>query len=100
MLTNETQCTTGPSRAENLEIHAPADCPVNGSAATRARMQRARQTRHQARLVKDGQILVAGPWRSDHLDAVCDRTRIREYMQDHGVVGQAQIASAVKAVKS
>lgn len=82
------------------ETVSRADCPQHGTAATQARMQRARRTRHQARLVKDGQIIAAGPWRSDHLAAVCDRTRIREYQDDHGVAGQAEIASMALGVVS
>ena len=77
-----------------------ADCPAHGTAALQARMQRARRTRHQARLVQDGRVIASGPWRSDHLAAVCDRTRIWEYQTDHGVAGQAQIASMALGVVS
>ena len=60
-----------------------------------ARLDRARRTRHQARLVQDGQILAAGPWRSDHLAAVVDRRRILDHIEEHRVAGSAEIASMV-----
>ena len=59
------------------------------------RMERARRTRHQARLVQDGQILAAGPWRSDHLAAVVDRRRILDYLTENSAAGSAEIHSAV-----
>ena len=77
------------------ETVSRADCPIHGTAALRARLERARRTRHQARLIADGQIVASGPWRSDHLAAVCDRTRIKEYQANHGVAGQAEIATDV-----
>ena len=60
-----------------------------------ARLDRARRTRHQARLIADGQTLAAGPWRSDHLAAVVDRNRIRQYQQEHNVAGAAEIESRI-----
>ena len=57
------------------------------------RMDRARRTRHQARLVQNGEVIAAGPWRSDHLAAVVDRNRIRQYQQEHNVAGSAEIHS-------
>ena len=60
-----------------------------------ARMQRARRTRHQARLIADGQTVAAGPWRSDHLAAVVDRNRIRQYQQENDLAGAAEIASEI-----
>ena len=81
---------------QTTEVFAPADCPVNGTAATQSRMQRARRTRHQARLIQDGRILAAGPWRSDHLAAVVDRRRITDYMTDHGVAGKAEISTMIE----
>ena len=59
------------------------------------RMDRARRTRHQARLIADGQTLAAGPWRSDHLAAVVDRRRILDHLQETGRSGSAEIASMV-----
>ena len=73
-----------------------ADTPED----VRARLERARRTRHQARLIADGQIVASGPWRSDHLAAVVDRNRIREYQQHHQVVGQAEISTMVMGVAS
>ena len=78
------------------ETVSRADCPIHGRAALHARMQRARRTRHQARLVQDGRILAAGPWRSDHLAAVVDRRRITDYMTDHGVAGKAEISTMIE----
>lgn len=82
------------------EIISRADCPIHGRAALHARLQRARRMRHQARLVQDGRVLIAGPWRSDHLAAVCDRTRIREYQESIGATGQAEVTSMVMGVVS
>ncbi len=78
------------------EIHHRADCPIHGTAALKARIDRARRTRHQARLVHAGKILAAGPWRDDHLAAVVDRNRIKDYQREHGVEGAAEIHSRVE----
>ena len=77
-------------------IHRKDDCPQHGTAALRARIDRARRTRHQARLIADGQIVASGPWRSDHLAAVVDQRRISDYMTDHGVAGQAEISTMIE----
>lgn len=75
--------------------HRPASCPAHGTAALQVRLDRAKRTRHQARLVQDGRVLIAGPWRSDHLAAVVDRRRILDHVQETGVSGSAEIHSAV-----
>ena len=59
------------------------------------RMDRARRTQHQARLVQNGEVIAAGPWRSDHLQAVVDRRRIEDYLQENSIDGVAEIASRV-----
>ena len=79
-------------------IYRQDDCPTHGTAALRARLERARRTRHQARLIADGQIVASGPWRSDHLQAVCDRTRIKEYMTANSINGQAEISTMALGV--
>ncbi len=63
-------------------------------AAFRAKLARARRMRHQARLIVDGEIQTAGPWRDDHLAAVCDRRRILDYIEEQRIDGRAEIASA------
>ena len=60
-----------------------------------ARLDRARRTRHQARLIADGQTVAAGPWRSDHLAAVVDRRRILDYIEENNVAGAAEIESRI-----
>ena len=60
-----------------------------------ARIDRARRTQHQARLVQNGEVIAAGPWRTDHLAAVVDRRRIEDYLQENSVDGVAEIASRV-----
>ena len=59
------------------------------------RMDRARRTQHQARLVQNGEVIAAGPWRSDHLAAVVDRRRILDHLQETGLSGSAEIHSMV-----
>jgi hypothetical protein len=78
-------------RQEPARVASPHE-----AADHRARLARARRTRHQARLIADGQTLAAGPWRSDHLAAVVDRNRIRQYQREHGIDGAAEIASDVQ----
>ena len=58
-----------------------------------ARLDRARRTRHQARLVQNGEVIAAGPWRSDHLAAVVDRRRILDYLTENNAAGSAEIAT-------
>ncbi len=81
------------STAVTYSGHAPTTAAQH--AELHRRMDRARRTRHQARLIADGQTLAAGPWRSDHLAAVVDRNRIRQYQQENNVAGAAEIASMV-----
>lgn len=73
--------------------HAPTTAAE--TAELHRRMDRARRTRHQARLIANGEVIAAGPWRDDHLAAVVDRRRILDYLQEHGAAGSAEIASRV-----
>ena len=81
------------STAVTYSEHAPTTAAQH--AELHRRLDRARRTRHQARLVADGQIIAAGPWRSDHLAAVVDRRRILDHVQETGRSGSAEIASMV-----
>ena len=82
------------------EIFRQDDCPQHGTAALRARLERARRTRHQARLIADGKIVASGPWRDDHLRAVCDRARLREYIAANSINGRAEVATMALGVVS
>ena len=94
------QATACICHEDQHHVHRHDDCPQHGTAALRARLERARRTRHQARLIADGKIVASGPWRDDHLRAVCDRTRIREYQESTGTAGQAEISTMVMGVVS
>ena len=61
------------------------------------RIDRARHTKYQARLIAGGQVLAAGPWRSDHLAAVVDRRRILDYLEEQAFTGTAEICSQIDA---
>ena len=81
------------STAVTYSEHAPTTAAQH--AELHRRLDRARRTRHQARLIADGQILAAGPWRSDHLAAVVDRRRILDHIEQARVAGSAEIHSTV-----
>ena len=67
----------------------------NDTDTLHARLARARRMRHQARLIQDGRVVAAGPWRSDHLAAVVDRRRIVDYIEEQAVPGTAEITTTI-----
>lgn len=67
----------------------------NDTDTLHARLARARRMRHQARLIQDGRVVAAGPWRSDHLAAVVDRNRIRQYQREQSLPGAAEITTTI-----